>query len=66
MKIFLNGEEVKLDSITTIEQLINKYKLDVRKVAVEKNLEIVPQSAFSETAVSEGDNIEIIHFIGGG
>ena len=38
----------------------------MRKVAVERNLEIVPKSAFAATALEDGDRLEIVHFIGGG
>ncbi len=66
MKITLNGEEILLEGNLNISGLLEKYALDRRKIAVEKNLEIVPQSSFEETNINEGDNIEIIHFIGGG
>jgi len=66
MKIFLNGEEVKLESALSMSSLLEKYLLDKRKIAVERNFEIVPHSSFSEVVIEEGDRIEIIHFIGGG
>lgn len=66
MKITLNGEEILLDGQVNIAALLQKYSLDRRKIAVERNLEIVPQSSFEEVVVNDGDNIEIIHFIGGG
>ena len=66
MKITLNGEEMILDRQMNISALIEKFSLDQRKIAVERNLEIVPRSSFEEVEVNEGDNIEIIHFIGGG
>jgi thiamine biosynthesis protein ThiS len=66
MKITLNGEQIILDKQINISNLLDKYSLDKRKIAVEKNLEIVPQSSFEAVEVNEGDNIEIIHFIGGG
>ena len=66
MKITLNGEEISLDGKVNITSLLDKYSLDKRKIAVERNMEIVSRSAFEETYLNEGDNIEIIHFIGGG
>ena len=66
MKITLNGEEILLDGQVNIAALLQKYSLDKRKIAVERNLEIVPRSSFEEVVVNDGDNIEIIHFIGGG
>jgi len=66
MKIILNGEEKILQKQATIKNLVDEYQLDTRKIAIERNLEIVPQSDFANIEVVEGDNIEIIHFIGGG
>jgi thiamine biosynthesis protein ThiS len=66
MKITLNGEEISLEGKVNITSLLDKYSLDKRKIAVERNMEIVSRSAFEETYLNEGDNIEIIHFIGGG
>ena len=66
MKITLNGEEIVLDKQIKVSNLLEKYSLDKRKIAVERNMEIVPQSSFEEVEINEGDNIEIIHFIGGG
>lgn len=66
MKITLNGEELNFDNGMTIRQLVEQYDLDDRKIAVEKNLEIVSRSEFEMVKISDGDNIEIIHFIGGG
>jgi len=45
---------------------VESLGLDARKVAVERNLEIVPRSAYGRTPIAEGDRIEIVHFIGGG
>lgn len=66
MKIKLNGEEVALDSSFTIQELLDKYSIDKKKIAIERNGEIVFRRNFEETNVNENDNIEIIHFIGGG
>ncbi len=66
MKITLNGEEVVLEKQMNVLNLLEKYSLDRRKIAVERNLEIVSQSSFEEVVINEGDSIEIIHFIGGG
>ncbi len=66
MNIILNGEERALDSVKTLTALVESLGLDVRKVAVERNLEIVPRSAYGATNLTDGDRIEIVHFIGGG
>ena len=66
MNIILNGEERALDSVKSLTGLVESLGLDVRKVAVERNLEIVPRSAYGATNLTDGDRIEIVHFIGGG
>jgi sulfur carrier protein len=65
MQIQLNGEprEVHAD---TILALVEELGLDIRKVAVERNLEIVPKSQHGLTALAEGDRIEVVQFVGGG
>lgn len=66
MNIVLNGETRTLDGPQTLAGLVETLGLDVRKVAVERNLEIAPRSTYAQTSLSEGDRIEIVHFIGGG
>ena len=66
MTLILNGEERQFPGVATIAALVAELGLDGRKVAVERNLEIVPRSAYQVTSVADGDRIEIVHFIGGG
>ncbi len=66
MRLTINGEERTVPPIATITDLVAALELDTRKVAVERNLEIVPRSLHAATPVAEGDRIEIVHFIGGG
>jgi sulfur carrier protein len=66
MRLTINGEERQVADVATIDQLVAALALDTRKVAVERNLEIVPRSLHAATPVTEGDRIEIVHFIGGG
>ena len=66
MRLTINGETRDLPPVGTLAELIAALSLDTRKVAVERNLEIVPRSLHAETPVAEGDRIEIVHFIGGG
>jgi thiamine biosynthesis protein ThiS len=65
MRLTVNGEERRFDA-AHVAALVASLGLDVRKVAVERNLEIVPRSLYAQTALCEGDRIEIVHFIGGG
>ena len=46
--------------------MLNEIGLDPAKVAVERNLAIVPRSSFGEVRVEDGDDYEIVHFVGGG
>lgn len=66
MRITLNGETHDLAGPLSLKDLLGHFDLDARKVAVERNREIVPRSAYGETLVMEGDKLEIVHFIGGG
>lgn len=66
MKLTVNGEIRAFEGVAHVAALVTALGLDCRKVAVERNLEIVPRSAYGETELSDGDRIEIVHFIGGG
>jgi thiamine biosynthesis protein ThiS len=66
MRLTINGEERVLNSVDDVAGLIAALDLNPRKVAVERNLEIVPRSLYASTAIADGDRIEIVHFIGGG
>jgi len=66
MTLTINGEQRSLGTASTVAALVAELGLDARKVAVERNLEIVPRSAYGQTALADGDRIEIVHFIGGG
>ena len=66
MEITLNGEKITLETGSNIVNLIDKLDLDVDKLAIERNLEIVPKSKFAMTIIEEGDKLELVHFIGGG
>ena len=66
MRLTVNGDERGFERIGNLDALVAALGLDHRKVAVERNLEIVPRSAYAATALVEGDRIEIVHFIGGG
>jgi thiamine biosynthesis protein ThiS len=66
MRLVINGEERGFTEIHSLAALVTALGLDPRKVAVERNLEIVPRSIYAEVALADGDRIEIVHFIGGG
>jgi thiazole synthase len=66
MQITLNGEGRRLDAGLSVRGLLVSLGLDPAKIAVERNLQIVPRSTYDQVALSEGDKLEIVHFIGGG
>ncbi len=66
IQITVNGETRLIQGQATVAELLSVLSLDTRKVAVERNLEIVPRSAYAATALAPGDSLEIVHFIGGG
>ena len=66
MRLTVNGDERGFERVGDLAALVAALGLDARKVAVERNLEIVPRAAYAATALAEGDRIEIVHFIGGG
>jgi thiamine biosynthesis protein ThiS len=66
IKILLNGEEKNLEYKMSIAALIQDLQLDIKKIAVEKDFEIIHPNQFLETILDEGSRIEIVHFIGGG
>jgi sulfur carrier protein len=64
--ITVNGETRAVAAGETLIALLRAIGLDTRKVAVERNEEIVPRSTYPEVALAAGDRLEIVHFIGGG
>jgi len=66
MQLVINGESRGFTGLGDIAALVTALGLDTRKVAVERNLEIVPRSLYAATPIADGDRIEIVHFIGGG
>ncbi|MFC2972137.1 sulfur carrier protein ThiS [Azotobacter bryophylli] len=66
MRIQLNGEPYELADGQTIADLLARLELTGRRVAVELNQDIVPRSLHSDTALREGDRVEVVHAIGGG
>ncbi len=66
INITLNGESRMIDAPVSISQLVENLGLNPAKVAVERNLEIVPRSTLSDVMLVNGDALEIVHFVGGG
>ncbi len=66
IRISLNGEGRRVAAGLSVAGLLDTLGLDRRKVAVERNEAIVSRSSYDTTAISDGDQFEIVHFIGGG
>jgi thiazole synthase len=66
VSIRVNGEHRRVIKGISVADLALELGLEPTKVAVERNLEIVPRSAYGATNLTDGDRIEIVHFIGGG
>ncbi len=66
MKLQINGEARELEEPMTIAQLIEHLKLDGRQVAVERNRELVRKTDFGDIELLDGDELEIVTFVGGG
>ncbi len=66
LTLTLNGDVRTFEAALTVAGLLASIGLDTRKVAVERNEEIVPRSRYMETWLASGDQLEIVHFIGGG
>ena len=66
LNLTVNGETRTFQGVADVAGLVTALGLATKKLAVERNLEIVPRSAYGRTALADGDRIEIVHFIGGG
>jgi thiamine biosynthesis protein ThiS len=66
VRISLNGEPHELPGPLTVAQLLQRLNIDARRVAIELNLIVLKRAAFDTTTVREGDQVEIVNFVGGG
>jgi sulfur carrier protein len=62
----VNGEPLKLSQGASIATLLEKLAVSTPRVAVERNRDIVPRSEYATTALAEGDELEVVEFVGGG
>jgi len=65
IQITLNGQ-LHRTAAGSVAELVAELNLDRRVIAVERNLAVVSRSAYAETALADGDRIEVVHMIGGG
>lgn len=66
LSIRINGEERRVAGGMSVAALIAELGLNAKRVAVERNLSIIPRSTFGQVEVEDGDEYEIVHFVGGG
>jgi sulfur carrier protein len=66
MLIRLNGDPHELPGPLTVSELLTRLEIDPRRVAVEHNLVVLKRGTFDTTTVHEGDEVEIVNFVGGG
>ncbi len=66
MRIVLNGESVGTAAESTVGMLLQQLGISRERVAVELNADIVPKGDYEKRLLSDGDKIEIVHFVGGG
>jgi thiamine biosynthesis protein ThiS len=66
LTIVVNGKHTEVEEGSGISDLINSLGLNKERVAVELNRRIVRRADWDSTAISEGDKVEIVHFVGGG
>ena len=66
LQITLNGDPYEVATPLSITELLTRLEIDARRVAVEHNLVVLKRVAFDATIVNDGDNVEIVNFVGGG
>jgi thiazole synthase len=66
LAVAVNGERRPVTAGLSVTEMLDELGLDPLRVAVERNREIVPRAMLAETRVEEGDEFEIVHFVGGG
>jgi thiamine biosynthesis protein ThiS len=66
LTIRLNGEPHEIDGPLSVSALLETLGIDARRVAVEHNLVVVKRNAYSATVISDGDEVELVNFVGGG
>ena len=66
MRLVINGENEDLDFSATVGELLDSLRLARQRVAVEVNGALVPRASYDSTALNDGDQVEIVTFVGGG
>ncbi len=66
MQLVINGQAREMEGIATVTELVAALGMQADRVALERNGEIVARAEWPQTPLSEGDRIELVHFVGGG
>ena len=66
INIYLNGTKQEIPAETDMSRLLEIFSLPFQRIAIELNKAVVRRSDWSDTIISEGDRIEVVHFVGGG
>jgi thiamine biosynthesis protein ThiS len=66
MTITLNGDKHELPAPVSVSALLQELEIDARRVAVELNLAVVKKAAYDSSVIKDGDEVEIVNFVGGG
>jgi len=66
MQVMINGESADITGGCSVSELLDHLRIGRERVAVEVGLQIVPKANYDTHTLSEGDRIEIVHFVGGG
>jgi len=66
VQVRVNGEHRRVSGGSSIAELVRELGFDPARVAVERNLSVVPRSTLGEVRVEDGDELEIVRFVGGG
>ncbi|MDH5202464.1 MAG: sulfur carrier protein ThiS, partial [Nitrospirota bacterium] len=66
MRLIVNGENLEVSNVETLQDLLKELQIEPGRVAVEINVSIVKKSDYSTFKLNEGDRVEIVNFIGGG
>ena len=66
MQLIINGRPQTVQENLSLSELISQLNMKAERVAVERNGDIVPRNQWAQTALQNGDRLEIVHFVGGG
>ncbi|EIE3745346.1 sulfur carrier protein ThiS [Staphylococcus pseudintermedius] len=66
MEVFVNGEQQQFEEGTTVQDILDHFGIEAKRMAVERNAAVVKRSAWAKTEVQQDDRLELLEFVGGG